>query len=402
MKTVIMAGGKGTRIASVRSDIPKPMIPVCGKPILEHQIEWLKREDCTDIIIVVGHIGEVIVDYFGDGGRFGVNIEYIVEKEPLGTAGSLYYLKDKINDDFLLINGDIICDVDIKRFRKRHKECGGIATILVHPNNHPYDSGIIVADENGRVTNWLNKEDERKWYKNSVNAGLHMLSPKVFKRFDEPKKTDLDRDILKEYIKAGVLYIYPSPEYVKDMGTPERYKQVEYDLKSGLVREKNLGEKQKALFIDRDGTINEYVGFLTDINDLRLKPGTAELIKKYNTMGYLVIVVTNQPVIARGDITWEELDEIHKKMETLLGEKGAYVDDIFICPHHPDKGFEGERPEYKIKCDCRKPAPGMLSKAAEKYNIDLKASIMVGDSDTDRQAAAAAGVGKYYDINTII
>lgn len=386
-----MAGGKGTRIAQVNATVPKPMIPIEGKPILEYQIETLKKQGYTDIILIVGHMGNVIQKYFGDGSAFGVQISYIVEEQPLGTAGALYFLKDEIQNDFLLLNGDIIFDVDIQKFLEYHCNQRTAATILTHPNSHPYDSGIIIADDKNRVTNWLHKEDERLWYKNRVNAGLHMFSPRIFESFHEAKKCDLDRDVLKPLIKEGELSVYDSPEYIKDMGTPDRYYAVIEDIKSGKVSAKNLKNKQKAIFLDRDGTINKYVGFLTDINEFELLDGVTEAIKMINESGYLAIVVTNQPVIARGEVSVEELQEIHNKMETLLGQAGAYIDDIFYCPHHPHKGYEGERPEYKIECECRKPKPGMLFAAAEKYNIDLRESWMIGDGENDIEAGRNAG-----------
>ena len=391
MKIVIMAGGKGTRIAQVNATVPKPMIPIEGKPILEYQIETLKNQGYTDIILIVGHMGNVIQEYFGDGAEFGVQISYIIEEQPLGTAGALYFLKDEIKDDFLLLNGDIIFDVNIQKFLEYHCKQGTVATILTHPNSHPYDSGIIIADEKKRVINWLHKEDERLWYKNRVNAGLHMLSPRIFDLFTEVKKCDLDRDILKPLIKDRELSVYDSPEYIKDMGTPDRYYAVIEDIKSGKVSAKNLKNKQKAIFLDRDGTINKYVGFLTDINEFELLDGVADAIQMINESGYLAIVVTNQPVIARGEVSVGELQEIHNKMETLLGQSGAYIDDIFYCPHHPHKGYEGERPEYKIECECRKPKPGMLFAAAEKYNIDLRESWMIGDGENDIEAGRNAG-----------
>ena len=391
MKIVIMAGGKGTRIAQVNATVPKPMIPIEGKPILEYQIETLKNQGYTDIILIVGHMGNVIQEYFGDGAEFGVQISYIIEEQPLGTAGALYFLKDEIKDDFLLLNGDIIFDVNIQKFLEYHCKQGTVATILTHPNSHPYDSGIIIADEKKRVINWLHKEDERLWYKNRVNAGLHMLSPRIFDLFTEVKKCDLDRDILKPLIKDRELSVYDSPEYIKDMGTPDRYYAVIEDIKSGKVSAKNLKNKQKAIFLDRDGTINKYVGFLTDINEFELLDGVADAIQMINESGYLAMVVTNQPVIARGEVSVGELQEIHNKMETLLGQSGAYIDDIFYCPHHPHKGYEGERPEYKIECECRKPKPGMLFAAAEKYNIDLRESWMIGDGENDIEAGRNAG-----------
>ena len=391
MTAVIMAGGKGTRVASVNSQIPKPLLPVAGKPVLLHELECLRRQGITDVILVVGHLGEQITDYFGDGRDFGVHIEYIREDEPLGTAGALYFLKDRLTDDFLLLNGDLIFDVDFARLMAFHKEHKALVTLLVHPNDHPYDSGLVIADGDGCVRGWLTKEDQRTWYKNCVNAGLHVLSPRLLERLEAPRKTDLDRELIRPLIPTGEIYAYRSPEYVKDMGTPERITAVERDIQSGLVQRKNLREKQRAVFLDRDGTINRYVGFLRDIDDLELLPGAAEAIRRIDQSGYLAIVVTNQPVIARGEVTWDELDVIHRKLETLLGREGAYVDDIFVCPHHPDKGFAGERPEYKIDCNCRKPKPGLLLQAAEKYNINLAESWMIGDSDSDVKAGEAAG-----------
>ena len=397
MKSVIMAGGKGTRIASVNSEVPKPMIPILGKPILEYEIDVLKKQGYTDIILAVGYLGQCIKDYFGDGSRFGVSISYVEEKEPLGTAGALYLLKGLLTEDFLLLNGDIIFDVDLERFAKFHRKTGGMATLLTHPNAHPYDSGILIADENGRAVNWLHKEDPRQWYRNRVNAGMHMISPAIFQdpagtgAFRTLRKLDLDREVLKPLIDKRQLYVYDSPEYVKDMGTPDRYQEVTRDIASGKVQAKNLKRKQRAVFMDRDGTINEYVGFLRDLEDFRLLPQTGEAIRKINVSGWLAVVVTNQPVIARGEVSVGQLREIHNKMETLLGAEGAYLDGIYYCPHHPHGGYPGEIQELKVPCECRKPKPGMLLQAARDYNIDLKNSWMIGDGEADIQAGKAAG-----------
>ncbi|MDR0876869.1 MAG: HAD-IIIA family hydrolase [Treponema sp.] len=400
MKTVIMAGGKGTRIASVAQDIPKPMIPLCGKPILEYQIECLKRNSLTDIIMVVGHLGHIIKEHFGDGSKFGCTVSYYTETEPLGTAGALYKIAEDLSDDFLLIHGDIIFDVDFSRFIEFHREHKAWATLAVHPNSHPYDSALLVTGTDKQVIQWINKEDPRRYYKNQVNAGLHILSKTLLSAVKpSSEKVDLDRDILKPLIhdtessagNAGKIYAYPTPEYIKDMGTPDRYAQVSSDIENGMVRRRNLSVKQRAVFLDRDGTINKLNGFVTKPEGFELIDGAAEAIRKINSAGYLAIVITNQPVIARGEASLEDLDLIHRKMETELGKAGAYIDDIFFCPHHPDKGFAGERPEYKIDCECRKPKPGMILQAAGKYNIDLAQSYIVGDDKRDVGAALNAG-----------
>lgn len=400
-----MAGGKGTRIQSVASDIPKPMIRIGGVPVLEHEINMLKAQGFTDLIITVSYLSSVIMDYFKDGRAFGVSIEYFVEEQPLGNAGALFKLRNKLNEDFLLLNADAVFDVDFKRMVDFHYSHNALVTLFTHPNSHPYDSGLIIADENLNVKAWLTKEEKRpEFYRNRVNAGLHVINPKVLDMAienigavwndagnDKIVKVDLDRQVLKPLAGTGLMFCYDSPEYVKDMGTPERLNIVNSDFCSGRIHAKNLMNRQKAIFLDRDGTINKNVVFLRDTEEFELIEGVAEAIKLINESGYLCIVITNQPVVARGEVTFKKLEDIHNKMETLLGYKGAYVDAIYFCPHHPHRGYAGEVAELKIDCDCRKPKPGMLLKAAEDFNIDLENSWMVGDSENDIKAGRNAG-----------
>ena len=403
MKVVIMAGGRGTRISELFPDIPKPLIPIDGIPVLEREVCSLASQGFRDIILTVSYLHEKIEEHFGDGSKWGVKIEYFVENTPLGNAGALFKLN--LKEDFLLLNADARFDVDFNRFVDFHKQHGWLVTLFTHPNSHPYDSGLLIADKNGAVEQWLAKEDSRpEYYRNRVNAGLHVINPSVLElsgidadkvgavgENGKPIKVDLDRQLLKPLAGTGKMFCYDSPEYVKDMGTPERYDAVCEDYKAGRVSGKNLQNKQKAIFLDRDGTINKYVGFLRNINEFELLDGAADAIKKINASGYLAIVITNQPVIARGEVSFEELERIHNKMETLLGKKGAYLDAIYFCPHHPHKGYEGERPELKFDCDCRKPKPGMLLKAAQDFNIDLAQSWMIGDGENDIRAGQNAG-----------
>lgn len=404
MLTIIMAGGRGTRISELFPDIPKPLIPIQGIPVLEREICSLRDQGFTDIILTVSYLADQIQDYFGDGSKLGVNIDYFVEETPLGNAGALFKMRERIGSEpFLLLNADAVFDVDFNRMVKFHQEKGAAVTLFTHPNSHPYDSGVLIASGDGSVEQWLTKEDQRpEFYKNRVNAGLHVIDPKVLDRVDGSRvgekdengktiKVDLDRQILKPLCGSHTMFCYDSPEYVKDMGTPERYEAVCRDFASGIVTGKNLSHPQKAIFLDRDGTLNKYVGFLRSPDELELLPGVAEAVKCINESGYLAIVVTNQPVIARGEVTYEELDVIHNKLETLLGLEGAYIDALYFCPHHPHKGYEGEVPELKIDCDCRKPKPGMLLQAAEDFNIDLAVSWMVGDGENDVKAGENAG-----------
>ena len=387
------------------------MSPIAGKPILEWQIENLKACGLRDITLVIGYLGHVIQNYFGDGSKFGVNITYFVEDAPLGTAGALFKMPELI-EDFLLLCGDVVLDVDFNRFIEFHKKNHAWASLMAHPNGHPYDSSLLVTEilapqepgglpiDTHKVVQWMNKEDERLFYRNRVNAGIEIISPElmeetkkniVLRHIETPDKIDLDRDVLKPNLESGRIYAYDTPEYIKDMGTPDRYHEVEMDIKSGKVKARNLRNRQKAIFLDRDGTINKYVGFLTSHEQFELIPGITDIIRLINKSGYLAIVVTNQPIIARGECTWDELQKIHEKMGTELGKQGAFLDAIYICPHHPDKGFEGERIEYKVNCSCRKPNAGLLFQAARDFNIDLSESYMIGDSDRDIQAGNNAG-----------
>ncbi len=422
MKAVIMAGGKGTRIRSVASDIPKPMIPVLDKPILQYQIECLRACGINDIVLVTGYLSESVRTYFGTGEKYGVSITYFNEDKPMGTAGALHYLyRDGVlSEDFLLIMGDLMLSVDFNRMMQAHREENADVTLFVHPNSHPYDSDIILTDEVGRlddftedkcgissdrdnlqhhlskiVTGIIGKKEDRPddcYYHNQVNAGIYALSPRVAAMVPEPtEKVDLDKDIIRPLIEAGRVYAYRSTEYVKDMGTPERYNEVSEAVSTGTVEHRNLANRQRCIFLDRDGTVNVEDGFLKNAEGMRLLPGAAEAIRRINASEYLAVLITNQPVIARGECTFEELDRIHRKMDTLLGREGAYIDAIYYCPHHPDSGFDGEVKELKFKCRCRKGAAGMIEDAAAELNIDTTLSWMIGDRTSDIECGHNAG-----------
>lgn len=394
MKVVIIAGGQGTRIASVNSEIPKAMIPIAGKPVLEYEVELAKRYGFTEFLFIIGYLGDQIENYFGDGSQWGVHIDYFKEEKPLGTAGALGLLKEQLTDDFFVFYGDTVTDFDMQAMLAFHKSKQADATLFVHPNDHPYDSDIVEMDSEGRVKGFCHKPHPEGFVShNVVNAALFIFSPKVLEQIEPGVKSHIEKHVLPACIDAGMrLYGYVSYEYIKDMGTPDRYYSVCDDVISGKVARLNRQYLRKAIFLDRDGVINREVNLLNKPEQMELLPGAADAVRYINSKGYLAVVVTNQPVIARNLCSLEELDYIHATLETLLGKEQAYLNGIYYCPHHPDKGYPEERPEYKIACDCRKPKPGMLLKAASDWNIDLSESYMIGDSDRDIQAGHAAGV----------
>lgn len=396
MKAVIQAGGQGTRLKEITGDrIPKPLAIINGQPILEFQILQLKKYGVDELYIIVSHLGGQIVDYLGEGEKYGINIHYIFEDFPLGSAGALYFLKPYIKgENFLLVFGDIIFDIDWNRMLLFHIQKKAQVTMFVHPNSHPGDSDIVLMDNDQRVVSIDSKENKRDyWYSNRVNAGLYILSDKVLAEIENAKKLDLEHDLLLKMAKQEKgIYAYISSEYVKDAGTVERFRSIEQDIKKMVPQRRNLLNKQRCIFLDRDGTINQYLGLISDEEHIILIDGAAKAIKKINEMGYLAIIVTNQPVVARGLCTLGQVELFHKKIETLLGEAGAYVDDIVFCPHHPHKGYPDENLQYKVVCSCRKPGIGMIEKMREKYNIDLLGSYMIGDTTTDIMTGINAGL----------
>ena len=392
MQLVILAGGKGTRLGL--TDIPKPMCPVAGKPLLERQIELAKAYGIDEVFILSGHLASVISDYFGDGSKFGVKIHHVVEPFPLGTAGSLKLLQGRLKDRFMVFYGDVVMDFNLTAFQNFDAEDPlSAGTLLVHPNNHPYDSDLVETDRNGNITGFLAKPHTPDLlYRNLTNAAVYILSPEVLNYIEDAKMQDFGKDIFPRLLRHNVrLRAYQTPEFIRDIGTQDRLAQVYADVDSGKVARRNLRYKQKAVFLDRDGTLNVNMDTHPAVESFTLLPGVAEAVRRLNESDYLSIVVTNQPMIAKGFVTETEVENIHKKMETLLGSEKAYLDKIYYCPHHPDKGFPGEVPELKIACECRKPKPGMLRKAAADFNLDLSQCWMVGDSDCDTQAGRAAG-----------
>jgi D,D-heptose 1,7-bisphosphate phosphatase len=392
MKAVILAGGKGTRLGNLTASIPKPMVELAGKPIVQYQVELCQRFGIEEIIFIVNHLGDALEQHFGNGSDFGIPISYFHEEKPLGTVGGLVEIKDRLQKDFLVLYGDVMMEMDLSRLWSFHQTKKSDATLVVHPNDHPYDSDLIEMNEDQQVIKVLPKpHPDGLRYHNMVNAAVYLFKPMIFEYLEEGVKADFGRDVFPRIYDKIRMYGYNTPEYLKDMGTPDRLEQVEKDVRSGKVSRRSLTHRQKALFLDRDGVLNIDTDLIHRPEDLELYPFTAEAIRRINKSDYLSVITTNQSVVARNMTTIEGLAEIHKKMETELGEAGAKLDDIRYCPHHPDKGFPEENPAYKIDCNCRKPKPGMLTDAAQLFNIDLSISWMIGDSERDTLAGRAAG-----------
>ena len=393
-QAVILAGGKGSRLKTVSDNLPKSMVPIEGKPLLQYLIEQCVLYNILDIKILVSYKKEFIKNYFGDGSKFGVVIKYIVEDSPKGTAGALINALPELNEHFIVIYGDTFFDIDLREFSNFHFDKEGDVSIFLHPNDHPYDSDLVEVNSNFLVQNIHPYPHNNQWRQNLVNAAIYIFNKNSLNEIQlTSKRPDIAKDLFPQMLLLKKkIYGYISTEYIKDMGTPERLSKVKRDIKSGKVESLKKKNPKIAIFLDRDGTINKEVNHLSSLDKFELIEGAGEAIHQINLSGILTVVVTNQPVIARGELNDYELKLIHNKMDTLLGEYGAYVDRLYHCPHHPDSGFEGEIKALKFDCDCRKPNIGMFTKAKIDLNIKLEKSWVVGDSTRDILAAKNAGM----------
>ena len=385
----ILAGGFGTRLRNVNLNIPKSMTTIQGKPLLYHQLLECKKYGFDSITMFLHYKSDIIKDYFGDGTNMGLKIEYCLENTPRGTAGAIIDGLETLDDDFIVLCGDTYFNINLEKFYKYHKKRKSALTLFTHPNNHPYDSDIIISNNEDEVESIEVYPHDNKDLPNLVSSGIYAFNKDAVITFNSNlEKIDLSSHLIPFLInKTKKVYSYKSVEYIKDMGTPERLEMVEKDIINRKPESLSDENKRKAIFIDRDGTLIEEKGLVTRISQIKFFPFSAKSLRRINDSGYLCIVVTNQPVIARGECTFEDLDEIHNKMEIELGKCNSYLDDIYFCPHHQDSGFEGEIPELKINCNCRKPQPGTLTEAKIEHNIDLEKSWLIGNSVSDIEAA---------------
>jgi D,D-heptose 1,7-bisphosphate phosphatase len=393
-EVVILAGGFGRRLAEVIGDnTPKPMALIDGKPLLEYQVDLCVEHGFNQILILLHYRPEAVMNYFGTGESFGADIRYSIESVPRGTAGAIFDSLALVADSFLVIYGDTFLDVNLRKFFNAKASVDAVLTFC-HPNSHPFDSDLLTLDANGKVEKVFRPSTSGdQYYRNLVNAALYVMDKEaILKYVSAVGQMDISSELFPSLITRGeFIQAYISPEYIKDMGTPQRYQVVNRQVQEGIPLRLSDKGKRRCVFLDRDGVINLEVGHLSNVNDFELLEDVSKAIGSLNDAGYLVICVTNQPVVARGELTEDGLSLIHMKMEAELGKEGAYLDHIYHCPHHPDSGFPGEITQLKMQCECRKPNPGMLLQAIEDFGIDPSVSWLIGDHMRDIVAGKAVG-----------
>lgn len=389
-RIVILAGGSGSRLKSVTGASPKPLVDVLGTPLLGRQLQLIAASGLREVAILTGYGAQAIADYCGDGSAWGLDLRCIAEPEARGTAGAVLGVLDDLASRFIVLYGDTVLDVDLDRLMAAHLRRAPAATLAVHPNDHPFDSDIVDVDAEGRVRGiHPYPHPVGVDLSNLVNAALYVIERDALAAImDLPAKADFGKHVFPRMVAQGMaLHAYRTPEYIKDAGTPHRLAGVCADIESGRVAGLSLRRKVPAIFIDRDGVLNEERDHLATPDEVALLPGVADALARLNRSVQRTVVVTNQPVIARGECTVEGLERIHARLDCLLARSGAYLDALYYCPHHPDRGFPGEVPSLKIACSCRKPETGLVGRAAAELGVDLARSWMIGDTTTDVELA---------------
>ncbi|MBE4907975.1 nucleotidyltransferase family protein [Bacillus luteolus] len=260
MKGVIIAGGKGKRLRPLTDNLPKPMVPLLNKPVMEYSIDLLKQHGITSIAITTHYLSKNIKDYFGDGSRLGVSLSYFHENQPMGTAGGIQNAKDFLNEPFIVVSGDILTDINLTEAIQYHLEKGALLTILLKEVENPLQYGLVQTDDKGIVCRFLEKPLE--WedvFTNTVNTGIYIVSPNIFSYWGSETFYDFSHDLFPKLIenKEG-LYGFLCNGYWSDIGCYERYRQTELDLLESKVKVKVVGKPPTYGFIRRRMTQKKY------------------------------------------------------------------------------------------------------------------------------------------------
>jgi histidinol-phosphate phosphatase family protein len=321
--------------------------------------------------------------------KLDLKIKIIVEAKPRGTGGSLVDSLQLLDSDFFFIYGDIFLKTNLIKLcqESRKLRCSGI---LTRSTEHPQDSDLVSIDINGFVTEFHSKPHGDTLLRNRAATGVYFLrriDVQNLKNIFKSEFFNFDRDGIPKLISNGCDFIaVNNTGLVKDIGTISRLKDIRINRRIDFI------EKRKAIFLDRDGVINEEIAGGVTESSFKLLPNLVEAIEIFKKLEYLVIVISNQSILAKGLINWEELERMHSIVDNELTRKNIFIDAWYICPHHPEKGHVGEIIDLKIECECRKPKGGLVEMAKKDFNLNISKSWLVGDHARDLGTAVLTGL----------
>lgn len=387
-QAVILVGGLGTRLGTLTATTPKPLLPIAGRPFVEHLIQEISRYGFERVTLLAGRFGEQLHNNYHGRKLSGLAIDVLVEPSMMGTGGALAYAaaQGKLEPQFLLMNGDSWIDIDIgyvvRQWQTAKRQDDGLRAQLLLKSVSDTARYGAVTFAGGKVTAFREKSPESVGPPGLINAGVYVLDRGALVTLPTDRASSLESELLPGLVSGGVVsgLVAPEGSYFIDIGLPETYREAAAD----LIRRR----RRPALFLDRDGTLNLDRGYTHRVEDLVWLPDAIEAIKYANKAGYYVFVVTNQAGVARGKYDEQQVKLFHRAMQQDLLAEGAHVDAFEWCPHHVDGVVEN----YRMACSRRKPSPGMILDLIAAWPIDVARSLMIGDSESDIEAAKAAGI----------
>jgi len=387
-QVAVIAGGLGSRVHNLTQGQPKCLLKVNNSTILDLQLDFFVRNNLKKVHLFLGFGAEQIVKHLES--RHDVEFEFHIEPHPRGSAGELISKLSEIDEDLIVVHGDLYLDFPIEGMIDELHNSGAPFIQLVHPSNHMKDSDIVETDEHGNILSIICKPHSRNLVtRNQCNAGVFIFNKNFFTQISiiaaslAQSKIDLDRDLIPHLLAGGLKgRAHRNLGIVRDLGTPERLTTFNSNSKSP-----DNNYSKPMIFLDRDGVINKDFGWISSISSFEVYDDVPEAIGLLNKNGYRISVVTNQPVVARGETSLAEINKMHSRLDVMLALQNAFIDEYFVCPHHPDTGFPGEIAEFKITCNCRKPEVGLLEQALQKFPTEMANSWMIGDTWRDNEAA---------------
>ena len=368
-QAAILAGGVGTRLRPLTYTTPKPMVLVNNRPYLEYLIELLKQNGISKVVLLLGYLHEKIVDYFGDGSNFGINMKYSIGDVSFETGKRIRDAEDLIQNHFLLMYCDNYWPLDLERLLTFHNKNQTVATVTVYTNKDNITRNNMYVDENGYVVKYDKSRKDKNL--NGVEIGFFILDKKVLDLMPDDNLS-FEKVVLPQLIKKRQLSGYLTDHRYYSIGSVERISKTEEFL-----------QPKKVVFLDRDGVINKKAPkaeYVKSWSEFEFLPGAIEAMTLLAQNDYKIFIISNQAGIARGAMTEQDLKVIHGNMEKELKEHDVKIEKIYYCPHGWNDG-----------CECRKPKPGMLFQAAREYDLDLSKCLFIGDDERDLQAGDAAG-----------
>jgi len=369
-QAVILAGGLGTRLKPITDKIPKPMILMNGKPFLEYLLEMLKDNGIQEVVLLLGYFSEKVQEYFGDGSKFGLRIKYSIGDVSFETGKRIKLAEELIEDNFLLMYCDNYWPLNLNKLIEYHNNHNVQATITVYTNKDNFSKNNMKVDEQGYVVLYDKSRQEKNLL--GVEIGFYILCKNIFTMMTETNFS-FEKEIIPKLIEQKQLAGYLTDHRYYSVGSLERLPVTEDFLK-----------QKKVIFLDRDGVINKKVpkaDYVKNWGEFEFLSGVIEAMKKLTDEGFEIYIISNQPGIARGMMTDEDLRNITENMMKLLKNKGVLIKKIYYCTHGWDDG-----------CECRKPKPGMFYQAGRENNLNLSKAIFIGDDERDVMAGEAAGI----------